>query len=196
MNIPTLASHWPVWAYDVVYADPPWQYADKCNNRGGAVRHYPTMSDEEIARLPVVNLAAPDSVCFLWITPPKLDVGMKVLRQWGFVFKSFGFVWVKCNQDCDIDIDAPGQGLAIGMGHHTRANAEPCLLGVRGKGIKRVDAGIRQTQIHPRGAHSAKPVAFRRDLEKLYGPQRRVELFAREQVPSWDSWGLDVQGAA
>lgn len=175
---------WPIWAYDVVYADPPWSYGDKCGNRGGAVRHYETMTDKEIAALPVINLAAPDAVLYLWVTPPKLDVGLMVLRKWGFEFKTFGFVWVKSNPS--------GEGLAIGMGHHTRANAEPCLLGVRGKGIKRVDAGIRQTQIHPRGAHSAKPVAFRRDLEKLYGPQRRVELFAREQVPGWDSWGFDV----
>lgn len=188
MNIPTIPSQWPVWGYDLVYADPPWQYSDKSENRGGAVRHYPTISDEEIGRLPVVNLASPDSVCFLWVTPPKLDVGLKVLRQWGFVYKSFGFLWVKSNPS--------GKGLAIGMGHHTRANAEPCLLGVRGSGVKRVDAGIRQTQIHPRGSHSSKPGAFRTDLEKLYGPQRRVELFAREQVPGWDCWGLDVQEVA
>lgn len=188
MIIPAEPRRWPVWAYDVVYADPPWQYADKSANRGGAVRHYPTMTDAEIADLPVSNMANIDSVLYLWVTPPKLDVGLAVMKRWGFEFRTFGFVWVKSNPS--------GAGLAIGMGHHTRANAEPCLLGVRGKGVQRVDASIRQTQIHPRGRHSAKPAAFRADLEKLYGAQRRIELFARDQVRGWDSWGLDVQGVA
>ena len=188
MILPSEPRRWPVWAYDVVYADPPWQYNDKSSNRGGAARHYPTMTDDEILKLPVSNLANIDSVLYLWVTPPKLDVGLAVMKRWGFVFRTFGFVWVKSNPG--------GEGLAIGMGHHTRANAEVCLLGVRGKGVKRVDASIRQTQIHPRGQHSAKPGAFRTDLEKLYGPQNRVELFAREQVPGWDCWGNEVESEA
>ena len=190
--LPENPADWPLWSYGLVYADPPWSYNDKSTNRGGALRHYETMTDREIMDLPVDSLTEPDAVCLLCITPPKMDIGLKVLKAWGFGYRTFGFVWAKTNDDKQVDLDKPGQGLSIGMGHHTRANAEPCLLGVRGKGLKRVDASIRQTQLHPRGEHSAKPAAFRDDLERLYGPQRRVELFAREIVPGWDSWGHGV----
>lgn len=38
--------------YDIIYADPPWIYSDKgCN--GNAADHYPTMTVEEICKLPV-----------------------------------------------------------------------------------------------------------------------------------------------
>ena len=38
--------------YDIIYADPPWSYSDNgCN--GNAADHYPTMTVEEICKLPV-----------------------------------------------------------------------------------------------------------------------------------------------
>ena len=38
--------------YDIIYADPPWSYSDKgCN--GNAAEHYPTMTVDEICKLPV-----------------------------------------------------------------------------------------------------------------------------------------------
>lgn len=171
--------------YDLIYADPPWQYSDKSKHRGGAERHYNTMGIHEIKELPVVKIASPDSVLFLWVTFPLLKEGIATLEAWGFKYKTLGFCWVK---------KAGNGNLSIGMGHHTRSNAEICLLGVRGRGLKRVNAGIRSTQIHIRGRHSAKPNTFREDLEKLYGPQERLELFAREEAPGWTSWGNEIEG--
>lgn len=49
--------------YTVIYADPPWRYAQK-GLQGAAERHYPTMGIEELCALPVAELAAPDSVLF------------------------------------------------------------------------------------------------------------------------------------
>lgn len=190
--LPENPANWPLWSYGLVYADPPWSYNDKSTNRGGALRHYETMTDREIMDLPVDSLTEPDAVLFLWVTPPQIEVGLKVIRAWGFRYVTFGLSWVKTNKDGEIDLEKPGQGLSIGMGHHTRANLEPCLLGVRGKGLKRADASIRQTQLSPLEGHSKKPERFRSSLERLYGPQRRVELFAREIVPGWDSWGHGV----
>ena len=39
--------------YDIIYADPPWAYHDKSMNRGGAERHYSTMSIDDICKLKV-----------------------------------------------------------------------------------------------------------------------------------------------
>ena len=59
--------------YNVIYADPPWRYAQK-GLQGAAERHYPTMGIEELCALPVAELAAPDSVLFLWATFHRLGV--------------------------------------------------------------------------------------------------------------------------
>ncbi len=47
--------------YDIIYADPPWSYSDKgCN--GNAAEHYPTMTVDEICKMPV-NVAG-GGYCF------------------------------------------------------------------------------------------------------------------------------------
>lgn len=49
--------------YDIIYADPPWSYSDKgCN--GNAAEHYPTMTVDEICKLPV-NVARGGGVLLL-----------------------------------------------------------------------------------------------------------------------------------
>lgn len=85
--------------------------------------------------------------------------------------------------------------LAFGLGHHTRSNAELVLLGRRGAGLKRADAGVPQVVLAPRGAHSAKPPEVHARIERLYGPQRRLEMFARAQHPGWDVFGNQVEGS-
>jgi len=179
---------WPVSAYDVVYADPPWPYKDKSINRGGAARHYTVMTEAEIAELPVPRLARADSMLFLWATGPNLPMALRVMDNWGFSYRGVGFTWLKSNAD---------NTLFIGMGHYTRSNAEFCLMGKRGKGLRRVDKGIPMAQIHPRMRHSAKPVGFRQSIEWLYGTTvSRVELFARSECSRWDSWGNEVENTS
>ncbi len=71
----------------------------------------------------------------------------------------------------------------------TRANSEDCLFAVKGKLPPRLDASICQHVTAPRMEHSAKPEAFRDKLVQLLGDVPRIELFARQQVNGWDSWG-------
>ena len=42
--------------FNLIYADPPWEYKDKCKdgNRGAGFK-YPTMKAEDIARIPVLS---------------------------------------------------------------------------------------------------------------------------------------------
>ena len=169
--------------YQIIYADPPWQYKDKSKSHGGgAESHYVCTSTKELGKL---NIPSSDnSVCLMWCTYPQLEEGLKLMNLWGFKFKTVAFTWVKINKDGSI---------YMGMGRHTRANAEICLLGVMGKGIKRQNAGIYQTQLHQRGKHSEKPNTFRKDIELLYGDVPRIELFARQKTPGWDVWGNEVE---
>lgn len=170
--------------YQIIYADPPWVYKDKSKSHGGgAESHYICTPTEELGKLQIP--AENDSVLLMWCTYPQLEEGLKLMKLWGFKFKTVAFTWVKTNKDGSI---------YMGMGRHTRANAEICLLGVRGNGVPRKNAAIYNTQIHPRGRHSAKPDKFADDIVSLYGiDTTRLEMFAREKRSDWDVWGNEVE---
>ena len=105
------------------------------------------MSIDELCALPVADLAAPDSALFLWATFPQLPEALRLIREWGFTYKSVAFVWLKKNRKAD--------SWFYGLGFWTRANAEVCLLATRGH-PKRQAANIHQFIISPIEAHSKK----------------------------------------
>ena len=79
--------------YSIIYADPPWQY-QRSKVQGAAENHYPTMGIDELCALPVADLAAPDSALFLWATFPQLPEALRLIKAWGFQYKSVAFVWL------------------------------------------------------------------------------------------------------
>ena len=169
--------------YKIIYADPPWSYNDKSKSHGGgAESHYPCMKISELCKLQIP--ADRDSVLLLWTTYPQLEESFKVINSWGFKYKTCAFTWVKTNRNGSI---------YMGMGRHTRANAEICLLSVKGRGVSRINAFVDNTQLHPRTRHSEKPAVFRNEILKLYGDLPRLELFARQKVDGWDVWGNEVK---
>lgn len=170
--------------YDVVLADPPWSYADKCHaGRRGAEYKYSTMSIDGLKSLPVPEVVNKDSVLFMWATWPLLDEALDVMGAWGFSYRTIGFIWIKMNKLKPTPF--------MGMGNWTRSNSEPCLLGVRGT-PKRVSAAVHSVIMSPIREHSRKPDEVRHGIEKLMGPCRRIELFARSTSPGWDAWGNEV----
>lgn len=169
--------------YQIIYTDPPWRYKDKSKSHGGgAESHYPTLQTEDICQIDIP--AADDSVLFLWVTYPQLEEGLKVIKAWGFQYKTVAFTWIKTTLS---------NNPLMGMGRYTRANAEVCLLGTKGKGCKRLDASVRNVQFYPRLRHSRKPSEFRKQIVRLLGDLPRIELFARQKVEGWDCWGNEIQ---
>ena len=169
--------------YPIIYADPPWRYSAK-KVQGAAENHYPTMSIDELCALPVAELAAKDSALFMWATFPQLPEALRLIRAWGFTYKSVAFVWLKKNRKSD--------SWFYGLGFWTRANAEICLLATKGH-PKRQTADIHQFIISPIEAHSKKPDETRDRIVALMGDLPRVELFARQTSPGWDVWGNEVE---
>lgn len=169
--------------YSVILADPPWSYDDKCLHRGGALRHYSTMTIDQICALSVGKLATDDATLFMWATFPKLWEAKRVFSAWGFEYKTCAFVWIKTNkrevtdQASFFPIDSFDS--FWGMGRWTRSNAEVCLLGVKGK-PKRVSGGVHQLIYAPVDEHSRKPAETRTRIIELMGDVPRVELFARQ----------------
>lgn len=73
--------------YDVICADPPWQY-DNSGFPQSAAAHYPTMDVQAICDLidtdPTFPKFADPSVLFLWATSPLMPAAVTVMAAWGF----------------------------------------------------------------------------------------------------------------
>ena len=168
--------------YSVIYADPPWRY-ERSKVQGAAEKHYPTMGIDELCALPVPELAAKDCALFLWATFPQLPEALRLIRAWGFRYRTVAFVWLKRNRK--------SPSWFYGMGYWTRSNAEICLLATKVK-PKRQSAGVHQFLISPIEQHSKKPDAAREKIVALMGDLPRIELFARQKTPGWDIWGNEL----
>jgi len=146
--------------------------------------HYNTMAIEDIAALPVKDIAADDSVLFLWVTFPHLQSCFKVIEDWGFKYTTIGFNWFKTypkNKD----------KFFVGLGNWTRANSELCLMAKRGH-PQRVDNCVESIIKSPIGRHSEKPQCVKKHIVELLGDVPRIELFARTSTPGWSAWGNEV----
>jgi N6-adenosine-specific RNA methylase IME4 len=174
--------------FGAIYADPPWDFKTWTGapNERGPQTHYSTMTMDEIAALPVGELAADDCVLFMWVCWPTLLAVPAIFDAWGFTYKTCAFSWIKAN-NLQPDMFADNAPVHVGLGYWTRANSEVCLLATRGK-PKRLNADVRQGIIEPRREHSRKPDCVPSRIERLVaGPY--LELFARTQRENWTVWG-------
>lgn len=171
--------------YKIIYADPPWNSNSQFgrDKKKGNEQHYPLMTIDDICKLPVSEISDENSVLFLWVVDTQLFDAEKVMKAWGFTYKTVGFTWVK---------ETAGGKDHFGVGMWTRKNPEMCLLATKGK-PKRLEAGVRQLQRHKVREHSQKPDAIKDEIKKLLGDLPRIELFAREKTPGWDVWGNEVK---
>ena len=192
--------------YNIIYADPPWQYKAQGGKRGSN-HQYNVMSITDIMLLPVQELAAKNCTLFLWVTNPLLIEGIATLKAWGFEYKTVAFNWVKLNKK-PLTVkkmkEAYEKGKPIikyknnfytpfmGMGHKTRANTELCLIGTKGK-PKRVSASVTQEILAPIREHSRKPDEAREKIIQLMGNKKRIELFARQKHKGWDAFGNEIE---
>ena len=159
--------------YRVIYADPPWSYNDKQNVEvlGGAEKHYTTMPLQDICDLPVPS--ADNAVLFIWVTSPLLEDVFKVIKAWGFKYKS-SFVWDK---------------VAHNMGHYNSVRHELLLIATKGSCTPDVPKLFDSVVSIERTEHSRKPKEFRDMIDTLYPNGNRLEMFAREAPKGWDVWG-------
>jgi N6-adenosine-specific RNA methylase IME4 len=152
-----------------VYLDPPWRIP------GASVLAYQTMPPEELARLPILELAAPRCHLHIWAGNGFLFDAEGVIRAWGFRPVST-FVWVT---------HPPGRG------NYWREAHSIMLTAVRGRDDRFDDHSLRSWIELPRGRHSEKPDAVR-DLVVKASPGPRLELFARKTSPGWYAWGHEI----
>lgn len=182
--------------YRTIVVDPPWDYPEGWpvgSENGQVSTHaarrgipfdpgrrtplkYPALSVDEIAALPVADMAeASGCHLYLWTTNRYLRDAFGVLDAWGF---RFGQVLVWCK--------AP---MGTGPGGAWAQTTEYVLTARCGKlrNLRRFDSSW---FAWPRmgKAHSRKPEAFL-DMVESVSPGPYLELFARRQRLGWDTYG-------
>jgi N6-adenosine-specific RNA methylase IME4 len=181
----TDAGNFPGTAYRVLYADPPWEYSDQrtgFSSSGAAAAHYPTLPTADICNLAdpsgraVRDLAAGDSVLFLWATAPCHPAALAVMSAWGFEYKA-QFVWDKV------------RGF---NGHYNDVQHELLLVGLRGS-CQPAPGPLHKSIVRcEKDRHSRKPDVFYEIIESMYPVGPRLELFSRNRREGWDSWGNEA----
>ncbi len=195
-DLPTLYPDLPEKKYDIIYADPPWDYGgkmqfDKSGRKDVNVNwqndifisaanfKYPTLKTKEMRRIPIYEIAKDDCLLFMWVTNPHLEQGIELGKAWGFEYRTVAFVWDKMNHN-------PGK--------YTLSYCELCLVFKRGRiPTPRGARNVKQLIRVPRGEHSEKPIEVLRSIELMFPAQEKIELFARHKPKGWDVWGLDVR---
>lgn len=166
--------------YRVIYADPAWSYNDKQDtpNLGGASKHYDTMSTDEICSLPVCKISENNAVLFLWVTSPLLEDGLRVIKEWGFKYKS-SFIWDKVGHV---------------MGHYNSVRHEFLFIATKGSCTPDEKILFDSVQsIEKSDKHSEKPIEFVKIIDQLYTHGERIELFCRTpHGENWDYWGNEI----
>ena len=148
------------------------------------------MSIDELCALPVETLAEKDCLLFLWATFPQLPEALRLIRAWGFTFKTVAFVWLKLNKKSPTWF--------YGLGYWTRGNAEICLLAKRGK-PKRRSAGL--TAIVAKtsaGAVSYMPVARVANIPSLLKDLKKqgIWVFGTAAEGTTRLYDADLKGPA
>lgn len=172
----------PMFGYDVIVADPPWDFAlySKAGEAKSAKAHYATMPLDAIAALRVGDLARGDCLLLLWCCewmPP--GARQRVLDAWGFTYKT-SLVWRKltCNDK-----------VRMGPGYRARTMHEPILLATMGNPRHRPFPSVIDGEARE---HSRKPEAFYDLVDACCPRSRRADLFSRQSRPGWDSWGREA----
>lgn len=185
--------------FGAILADPPWAFNLWWGGRSNktpagvpsraTVPHYAVMREDELSALPIEQLAKDDAVLIMWVCWPVLEWSLRVMKAWGFEYKTCGFCWVKAHAN-QIEMFQDDIEPHMTLGYWTRSNSEVALLGTRGK-PKRIGTDVRQAIIEPRRQHSRKPDGIHERVERLVaGPY--LELFARQQRPGWTAWGNEI----
>jgi len=172
--------------FATVLADPPWRFMNRTGKVAPEHRRlsrYDTLDVEEIAAMPVADIAAERSHCYLWVPNTLVADGLTVLARWGFTYKSM-LVWHKVRKDGGSD--------GRGVGFYFRNVTEPVLFGVRGS-MRTLDPGRRQVNLFAtrKREHSRKPEELY-DIVEACSPGPYLELFARYPRQGWTGWGAEA----
>jgi N6-adenosine-specific RNA methylase IME4 len=141
----------------------------------GLYPDYPTMTLEQLAALPVRDLAHDDGChLYLWTTQKFLPDAIKLVDAWGFNYQCL-MTWVK-----------PG-----GMTPYSfMYNTEHVIFARRGN-VPLSKLGEKLSFEAPATGHSIKPDIFYQRVA-LVSPGPRLDMFARSAHEGFTAWGNEA----
>lgn len=181
--------------YDVIYADPPWDYGGKMQYDKSCIKtinvnfkkdifisaanfKYPTLKLSELKKLKVQSISADDCILFMWTTGPQFANAIALGTAWGFEYKTVAFVW-------DKQVHNPGR--------YTLSQTEFVIAFKKGRfPTPRGVRNVRQLVSVHRSEHSEKPEAVIDGITRMFPTQKKIELFARKNYFGWENWGLEI----
>ena len=184
--------------FTTFYIDPPWPYQGSLVGNGGrgsqngkakqivqvgVKNHYPTMTIEQLKKLPISALARPNAHLYLWTTNTFMEEAHQLIREWGFHHKTI-ITWGKVKKDDPTTA-------SMKCGYYYRSATEHLLFAVRGK--LRLKGPCSPTlHLLERESHSVKPDYFYELIEQQ-SPGPYLELFARRKREGWGQWGNEIK---
>lgn len=147
--------------YKIIYVVPTWEGTRKAS---------------ELCKLPVERVLDNDSALLLWVKASKMIKALKVMKEWGFKYKTIAYIWIKADTNSDNADD------------WTQENSELCLLATKGN-LKRISGEVQQVLTLPVEADEKKPSKFKELTVQLLGNLPALELFAK------DNFTFDYDGA-
>mgnify|MGYP000846921566 FL=1 len=175
--------------YRTIVADPPWKYgkwgkasqnsifANSPHNVDIALP-YPSMSLEEIAALPIPELADTDCELYVWTTQKYLPHTFPLLEKWGFKYCEV-LTWCK-------------EPRGTGQGGLFTPTTEFIVHGRIGKMPKKQRIDSTWWKVARPNVHSRKPESFQDIIEQV-SDAPRLEMFARRYRLGWDSFGNEIE---
>ena len=168
----------PQKRYRCLVIDPPWpikkiEREERPNQ--GVELDYPTMTLEEIEKVPVSDLADPEGChVYLWVTHKFLPEGLRLFEKWCVKYQCV-LTWVK----------------PTGMTPFSwMYNTEHVLFGRIGD-LDLLKNGVKLSFEAPVTRHSEKPEIFYETVKQV-SPDPRIDLFARKKHEGFDVWGNEV----
>lgn len=114
----------------------------------------------------------------MWTSSPHLPEAIDLGTHWGFKYVTVAFCWDK---------------KIINPGYYTLSQVELCLVFKKGKiPTPRGARNVRQFLSERRREHSRKPDEIKDRIERMHPEQTKLEMFARDTSPGWDSWGNET----
>lgn len=173
--------------YEIIYSDPPWPQKKgnirKSRPNQGRDLDYATMSVEQcfLVQDEFFNRAAEKHNVFMWAIDKYLHEIQVEMERRGYKLHA-RLIWDKTN------------GVAPAF---TVRFAHEYLLWFYKPGkilMPRQEARGTYTTVlrEPATKHSKKPTCAYEMLEDMFPDAQKIELFARNTRPGWDSWGKEV----
>jgi len=168
----------PKGKFRTLVIDPPWESKMVLKKvRPNQVEFpYPTMSLEEIEKLPIQELAVEEGChVYLWATHKYIPDALRIFEKWGVKYQCL-LTWVK----------------PVGISPFSwMYDTEHVLFGRIGN-LALLQMGVKLSFHAPVTRHSEKPDVFYEKVKQV-SPEPRLEMFQRKPHDGFKGWGNEAE---